>query len=129
MRNWKLTTGSALMCIFLIGCAAQKNPVSVTASERQKGILIEARNFEFNPNIITVNGPGTVSLDIKNVANMGHNLTVKNPEGVIIKSVDLPQGKTVTVEIALPRPGTYPIYCDKPLHTSFGMKGEIKVEH
>jgi uncharacterized cupredoxin-like copper-binding protein len=127
MRNWYLVTGSFLLCIFLIGCATQQNPVAVTASEGQKGVLVEASSFEFRPNIIKVNGPGTLSLDIKNVAGVEHNFTVKNPEGEIIKRVNLPEGKTVAVEIVLSRPGTYPFYCDKPLHASFGMKGEIEV--
>ena len=127
MRNWNLITGSVLFSIFLIGCANHQNPVAVTAPERQKGVPIEAKNFEFSPNIIKVNGPGTLSLDIKNVASIEHNFTLKNPEGEIIKSVNLPGGKTVAVEILLPRSGTYPFYCDKPLHASFGMKGEIEV--
>jgi uncharacterized cupredoxin-like copper-binding protein len=127
MRNWNLITGSVLFSIFLIGCATPQNPVAATAPERQKGVPIEAKNFEFSPNIIKVNGPGTLSLDIKNVASIEHNFTLKNPEGEIIKSVNLPEGKTVAVEIVLPRSGTYPFYCDKPLHASFGMKGEIEV--
>jgi uncharacterized cupredoxin-like copper-binding protein len=127
MRNRNLIAGGLLFCIILIGCATQKNPVAVTASEGQKGVFIEASSFEFRPNIIKVNGPGTLSLDLKNVASIEHNFTLKNPEGEIIKSVNLPEGKTVTIEIALPRSGTYPFYCDKPLHASFGMKGEIEV--
>ena len=127
MRNWYLITGSVLFFIFLFGCATQQNPVAVTASEGKKGVLIEASSFEFRPNIIKVNGPGTISLNIKNLASTEHNFTLKNPEGEIIKSENLAEGKTVTVEIVLSRSGTYPFYCDKPLHSSFGMKGEIEV--
>jgi uncharacterized cupredoxin-like copper-binding protein len=74
-----------------------------------------------------VDGPGTLPLHIKNVSSMEHNFTLKNPEGEIIKSVNLPEGETVTVEIDLPRPGTYPFYCDRPFHASLGMKGVVKV--
>jgi uncharacterized cupredoxin-like copper-binding protein len=127
MRNWNIMWGSVLLCTILIGCATQQNPVAVTASERQSGVHMEAKSFEFRPNIIKVNGPGILSLDIKNVASAEHNFTLKNPEGQIIKAVNLPAGKTVVVEIALPRPGTYPFHCDKPLHASFGVKGAIEV--
>jgi len=127
MRDRNLIAGGVLLCILLVGCATQHNPVEITASERQKGVLIEAKSFEFRPNIIKVNGPGTLSLDIRNVASTEHNFTLKNPEGEIIKSVNLPEGKTVAVEIILPRPGIYPFYCDKSFHASFGMKGAVEV--
>ena len=91
MRNGNLIVGSVLLCIILIGCATQHNPVAVTASERQKGVLIEAKSFDFRPNIIKVNGPGTLFLDIKNVASTEHNFTLKSPEGEIIKSLNLPE--------------------------------------
>jgi uncharacterized cupredoxin-like copper-binding protein len=127
MRTRGLIVVGVLFSIFLIGCATQQNPVAVTAPEKQKGVLIEAKSFEFRPNIIKVNGPGPLSLDIKNVGSIEHNFTLKNPAGEIITSVSLPEGKTVTVEIVLPRSGMYPFYCDKPFHASFGMKGEIEV--
>ena len=88
---------------------------------------MEAKSFEFRPNILKVDGPGTLPLHIKNVSSMEHNFTLKNPEGEIIKSVNLPEGETVTLEIDLPRPGTYPFYCDRPFHASLGMKGVVKV--
>ena len=127
MRKWNLIWGSVLVSLFLIGCASQQNPVTVTTSERQKGVLIEADSFEFRPNIIKVKEPGILSIDIKNVANTEHNFTLKDPEGQIIKSVNLPEGKTVTVAIVFPRSGTYPFYCDKTFHASLGMKGEVDV--
>ena len=127
MRKWNLIWGSVLVSLFLIGCASQQNPVAVTTSERQKGVVIEADSFEFRPNIIKVKEPGILSIDIKNVANTEHNFTLKDPEGQIIKSVNLPEGKTVTVEIIFPRSGTYPFYCDKTFHASLGMKGEVDV--
>jgi plastocyanin len=127
MRNWNLTVGGFLLCIFLIGCAGQQTPLAVSPSEREKGVLIEAKSFEFRPNMIKIDEPGRLLLRINNVSSAEHNFTLKNPEGEIIKSVNLPEAKTVTTEIDLPRSGTYPFYCDKPFHSSLGMKGVIEV--
>jgi len=127
MRNWNLTVSGVLLCIFMVGCAAQQTPLAVSPSEREKGVLIEAKSFDFTPNIIKVDVPGLLVLQIRNVSSMEHNFTLKDPEGKIIKSLSLPEGKTVTTEIDLPRPGTYPFYCDKPFHSTFGMKGVVEV--
>jgi plastocyanin len=127
MRNRNVIACSVLLCIFVIGCAAQQSPLALTASGREKGVLIEVKSFEFRPNIIKMDGPQTLSLNIKNVSSTEHNFTLKNPEGEIIKSVNLPEGKTVSVEIVLPRTGTYPFYCDKTFHASLGMKGAVEV--
>jgi hypothetical protein len=62
MRNWNIMWGSVLLCTILIGCATQQNPVAVTASERQSGVHMEAKSFEFRPNIIKVLPPVRKSL-------------------------------------------------------------------
>jgi plastocyanin len=127
MRTWNLTVSGVLLCVFVIGCAAQQTPIAITPSEREKGILIEAKSFEFRPNMIKIDVPGRLLLHIRNVSSMEHNFTLKNPDGEVITSVSLPEGKTITTEIDLPRSGTYPFYCDKPFHPSLGMKGVVEV--
>jgi len=37
--------------------------------------------------------------------------------------------KTAEIRITLSEAGEYNFYCDKPFHSSFGMKGQIEVVH
>jgi uncharacterized cupredoxin-like copper-binding protein len=41
--------------------------------------------------------------------------------------VDLPSMQSVEIRINLSEAGQYDFYCDKPFHSSFGMKGQIEV--
>jgi uncharacterized cupredoxin-like copper-binding protein len=59
---------------------------------------------------------------------MDHTLTALDPQGKNPANLDLPSGQTTEIRLPVLTAGTYPFHCDKPLHPSFGMKGEIKVE-
>ena len=61
------------------------------------------------------------------MSDVGHDFTMKDPQGQIIKSVDLPSKQTVEIKITLSEAGEYDFYCDKPFHSSFGMKGQVEV--
>ena len=59
--------------------------------------------------------------------NRDNVIAFKDPKGNILASVDLPPKEVRIVKVNLTEAGTYPFYCDKFLHTSLGMKGEIEV--
>jgi uncharacterized cupredoxin-like copper-binding protein len=54
-------------------------------------------------------------------------ITVKDPQGQVIATVNLPAGETIFVEAEFKEPGTYKFYCNKPLHSTLGMNGKIVV--
>ncbi len=103
-------------------------PFASNAAVSDTGMLqLKASNFKFEPSTINIPKPGPITLQVENMSDHEHNITVKNPEGRIISSVNLPSKKTTPVQLDLSKPGNYSFYCDKPLHETMGMKGEFKV--
>lgn len=90
-------------------------------------ITIEAGNYKFSPKEIRVEKPGLLAVEVKNVSGSEHNLTLKDPRGKILKTVDLHPRLSVIFNVELLEPGVYKFYCDKSFHSSYGMKGEIVV--
>jgi len=109
-----------------VGCAPQKAAYQVPPGEI--GVVVEASSFEFKPNLIHARAGETLLLRVKNTAGMEHNLTILDPQGKSLASIDLPAGQTVEIPLPPLAAGTYPFYCDKPLHPSLGMKGEIRAD-
>jgi len=117
--------GVLIGMMVLFGCAGLQNEVQV--NEGKGPLLIKASDFKFEPNNIRLPEPGPLSLKVENISGVVHNITIKDSEGKIITSTDLPAHTTVSIEVNLPKPGAYEMYCDKPFHTGMGMKGQIVV--
>jgi uncharacterized cupredoxin-like copper-binding protein len=110
------------------GCSHVQAPVKPTVAEGGKQVVeMKASSFSFDPNNIEAKQGETLTIKVRNVSSSAHNLTIKDPKGKIVQSVDLPPNETVTMAVELPEAGTYEFYCNKPLHTTLGMKGEIQV--
>ena len=90
-------------------------------------VSMKASSFKFEPSTIQLKRTGNLVIRVHNDSSAEHNITVKDPQGKIIASVDLPANKTVSLNVDLKTAGKYEFYCDKPLHAAFGMKGEITV--
>jgi uncharacterized cupredoxin-like copper-binding protein len=124
-----------LLAVVVIGilfttgsCARLQAPVKPTAAEGGKQVVdMKASNFSFDPNNIEAKPGETLLFKITNLSSIAHNLTIKDPKGQIMQTADLPPNETVTMAVALPEAGTYQFYCNKPLHATLGMKGEIQV--
>ncbi len=56
------------------------------------------------------------------------NLTLKNPQGKVIKALNVGPKATAITNIELPDPGSYEFYSDKRFHASMLTKGHIVVE-
>lgn len=121
---------SATLCmlsLFLISaCGGLQKQVTVSPEEGRKVIAIEASSFKFVPNNIKATQGDEILIKVTNISDSTHNFTLNNPQGLTIKSVDLPAGQTVEISTALSEAGQYEFYCDKPLHPSLGMKGQIE---
>ncbi len=107
----------------LAACAGLQQPVT---AEGEKAITMEASSFKFTPNNIKTYQGIEITLRITNVSGSAHDFTLKNPQGQVIKKVDLPANRTVEFRVSLPDVGEYDFYCDKPFHSSFGMRGRIE---
>jgi len=123
--GYTLLPGLALLAL-AAGCAPKTASFQVPAGE--PGVAIEASSFEFTPNLIRTPAGMPLLLKVKNTAGMQHNLTILDLDGKTLASVDLPAGQVTDIQLPTLKTGNYPFYCDKPLHTSLGMKGEIRAE-
>ena len=128
MNRWSMRISYLLLLPFLLlpACATKQTVVSVTPEDGTALVLIEARSFSFIPTVIRARQGDHLLLRVINLANTAHNLTVKNPSGEIVQGVDLPAGQTVEIPVHLNEAGTWPYYCDRPLHTPLGMNGTIE---
>jgi plastocyanin len=122
---------SLVVCLgvlfILSACAGLQQQMTVSSVEGVKTITIEADSFKFTPNNIKASQEDEIAITITNISDAGHDFTIKDPHGKIIKNVDLPSKQTVEIRITLSEAGEYDFYCDKPFHSSFGMKGQIEV--
>jgi plastocyanin len=125
VRN-RLARVLAAVCLVALaaGCAPKKPAFLVPLGAVE--VAVEASSFEFKPNLIQARAGEALLLRVKNVAGMAHNLTVLDPQGKSLVNVDLPAAQTTEISLPPLAAGTYPFHCDKPLHPSLGMKGEIR---
>ncbi len=115
---------SVALAMVLAGCATAPRTVQVEPG----GMLqVQAGDFFFDPDRIDLSSPGTLTLEVHNGARIQHNITVRDPQGAMVDSVNLPPGQTVRVSLALPVAGTYKMFCNKPFHATLGMRGQIVV--
>jgi len=108
-------------------CASQQPLVTIGPARGEIVLAMKASDFTFEPNNIKAYKGDVVVLKIENISSTGHNFTLKTPLGNAEQSVKLPPMETVTVKVELSEAGTYEFYCDKPFHSTLGMKGQIVV--
>ena len=116
-----------VMVMLLQGCASLQPQVVLSDKESEKVVEMKAGSFKFEPNNIRAFQGDTVLFRIENSSDSTHNFTITNPQQQILKSVALPAKKAVDINVSFAEPGVYEFYCDKPLHSSFGMKGQVEV--
>src|SRR5271169_2284057 len=116
-----------VMVLLLAGCAGLQPQVALGEKEGEKVLDLKADSFKFGPNNIKAFEGDTVLFRIENSSDSAHNFTITNPQKQVLNSIALPARKTVDIKVSFTDPGIYEFYCDKPLHSSFGMKGQVEV--
>ncbi len=86
---------------------------------------MDASSYKFSPSEVKVQRPGKLTIQIKNVSRSEHNFTLEDTGGKVLANVELPPGQTVSTNVELDGAGVYKFYCDKPMHSTMGMKGQI----
>lgn len=117
----------AVMVVLFAGCASLQPQVTSSEKENKQVVELKAESFKFVPNNIRAFEGDTILFRIENSSDSAHNFTVTNPQQQVLKSVDLPAQKAVDIDVSFEGPGIYEFYCDKPLHSLFGMKGQVEV--
>jgi plastocyanin len=125
-RSLTLVLTAICLVALAAGCAPKKAAYQLPPGKVE--VAIEASSFAFKPNLIRARAGEALLLKVTNVATLVHNLTVLDPQGKSLANVDLPAGQTTEIRLPPLATGIYHFHCDKPLHPSFGMKGEIKVD-
>ena len=123
-----------ILCIILLlmlalvvsGCTGQRTtpPATTAPTGEIKEFEITAKQFSFEPNVITVNKGDRVKLKVTS-ADVTHGFSI-NEFGV---TQNLEPGKTATVEFVADKSGTFPFYCSVVCGSGHsGMKGQLVVK-
>ncbi|MBI2107465.1 cupredoxin domain-containing protein [Candidatus Woesearchaeota archaeon] len=125
-RIWLLLL--LLAIVFVVsGCIRQTTTISseqVQPTGEIKEFEITAKQFSFEPSVITVNKGDTVKLKITSV-DVTHGFAIN--EFNINERIE--RGKIVNVEFIADKIGTFPFYCSIVCGTGHsGMRGELIVK-
>lgn len=101
-----------------------ENSQSQTNSGDIKEFSIIAKNWEFQPETITVNEGDTVRLSVESV-DVTHGISI--PEFGINENLE--PGKTTTIEFIADKKGNFPFFCSVYCGSGHGnMRGSLIVE-
>ena len=118
--------GLLIILLWVVACAGvQQKPMVMEPGEQTLALKVDS--FSFEPNSIKARQGSVLTIQGKNVSGMGHNPTIKSPQGNTLVNVNIPAKGTAEAKVNLSEPGIYPFYCDKPFHSTMGMKGQIEV--
>jgi len=124
-----------LFCIALLymtttmleGCGGLQKQVIPSAGTTELVVEMQASSFSFEPNNLKVYTGNVLVFKIRNLSDTSHNFTITGPEGEIMKNVALPANEMIEVKVNFMKSGTYRFYCNKPFHSTLGMKGQVIV--
>lgn len=100
---------------------------------------VSLANYSFMPSAIHLRRGQPYRLHLVNTSHSGHNFSsrtffaaaIVDPADAAKVSngkVEVGGGQTVDVRVEVQRPGVYPVRCSHPLHSAFGMHGNVTVE-
>jgi uncharacterized cupredoxin-like copper-binding protein len=120
----------ALLAAALGGCGDE----DVVRSDRPV-LRITLDEYRIVPQNVVVK-PGRLKLTVRNTGRLTHNLAVQIPEGPDGKPIDVPGGRTPTmqpgrsgqpIKVTL-KPGEYRLVCTIANHDDLGQFGVLKVQ-
>ncbi len=130
----RLAVSACLCAILGAGCGGGDNeapsrseeepqPVSVAAAGT---VRIVAREYSFEPAEIEVEGPGRLTLTLKNAGALAHNAKLFRGDREIGGSPTFPGGRTESGRVRL-ESGSYEMVCTVGDHAARGMVGIVTV--
>ncbi len=122
---WSLFLIFGLALLFS-ACSGLQKPV-VLETKKTNVVHVTMMDYTFQPNNLQAYRGETIVFRLDNVSSGVQNFTVQDPESMTLQSVDVAPGKTSEVRLNLAKSGIYTFYCNKFLHSTMGMKGQIVV--
>jgi plastocyanin len=116
-----------MLTLFFSACAGLQKQLTVDHKGKERTVTVKASDFKFEPNNILTHRGDTINFRVENVSGTKHNFTITDPSGAVLQSVDIPAGNTADVVVNFSEAGIYHFYCDRFLHSSLGMKGQVEV--
>ena len=117
--------------------------VSAVNWEQAKPMTVRLDEYSFQPERLSFDQGTPYRLSLENVGKKSHTFTsegffkaiaarrVTTPQNAVetpaLVNLVVPAGETYVVEFVPVQAGTYPLTCEEPLHTAFGMSGTITV--
>ncbi len=117
--------------IFLFTNRNNSNPNSIlgistsTTPASGQPAVIEATEFAFTPNTLTVQHGQPVTIQLKNAGTTAHDITSTD---LNFQSAVVQPGDSTTVSFTPQQPGTYTFFCNIDGHRANGMVGTITVQ-
>jgi uncharacterized cupredoxin-like copper-binding protein len=115
--RWKMAVLGGLGILGLV--------VGLHAGAVPQKVKVEAKEFSYSPNRITVKSGQPVELLMENKGVIEHDLVV---EKLGVKIQPIQPGKTAELTFTPKAKGRYPIVCSVPGHKEAGMTGTLVVE-
>jgi plastocyanin len=117
------------MLLLAAGCGGDDSKQSSRTVTVDGGgtVKVTAREYEFDPDRVVVEGAGPVTIELENDGDLAHNIRVRSDGEEIGGTPSFPSGRTESATVRL-RPGKYELLCTVGDHADLGMKGELEVK-
>jgi plastocyanin len=124
----RLAAPLALVAL-VTGCGGddEDNPGRTVTVDAAGTVTVTAREYEFDPERIVVEGGGPLTIELDNEGDLAHNLRVLRNGREIGGTPTFPGGRTESGRVRL-APGTYEMLCTVGDHAELGMTGELEVK-
>jgi plastocyanin len=110
----------------LLSTAASTESSAPSGGEVIKTVSVHETDYKLSPNTISLTKPGTYVFKGVNDGTTAHALAVEG-NGLDQEISAINPGSSGTLEVRLPKAGTYEIYCPIDEHRGLEMKGTITV--
>lgn len=94
-----------------------------SAAGTGKVVTVKSREFAFEPAKITVSKGQMLTIVLKNMGAVSHNLTIDSDH----KTATIASGETAKFKFTPESTGTLPFFCSVPGHKEVGMRGTLIV--
>ena len=112
--------------LVVTGCGDNQEGTSRPAGKAATTVRLSATEFKFDPEVLKVKRPGTVTFVTKNDGQTVHALEIEGPSGEA-ETKEIQPGQSAKVTVKLDQAGTYTMYCPVGNHRQMGMAGKIAV--
>jgi plastocyanin len=111
-----------------VGCGGDDDDAAgrTVTVDRGEALVVEAREYSFDPARVVVQGPGPLTIELQNDGDLAHNLRLRRAGEEVGGTPSFPGGRTESARVRV-EPGTYEMLCTVGDHADLGMTGELEV--